>query len=85
MGWQDALPLPVALPFSLALVRGLVVLDGRRFALVLAGVLLQQLQSFGLAGGLDCGAGAGGFLPLLPRWNLPSVRGEGVAGREIRA
>lgn len=56
MGWQEALSLPV--PVALPLVRGLVVGDGWGLALVLACMLLQQLQSFGLTGGLHCGAGA---------------------------
>lgn len=64
--------------------RGLVVLDGRGFALVLAGVLLQQVQSFGLAGRLHRGTGPGRLLSLLPR-HLPSVRGEGVTSRQVRA
>lgn len=71
---------PVAL--SVSVVLGLFVLHGRGLALVLTGVLLQEVQSFGLTRGLHCGTGPGRFLALVP---LRSVRGERVTGREVRA
>lgn len=57
-----------------------------RFALVVAGVLLQDVQGLGLGAGFtaDTGAGSGLVAVIAPRCLAP-IRGEGIAGGKVRS
>lgn len=85
-----SLPFPFALPFPVPVsggpsvllplpVVGRLVADGRGFALVLAGVLMQDVQGFGVRGGFgDGGAGARFVADFLPSGYFTPVWREGV-------
>lgn len=55
-----------------------------RFALVVAGVLLQDVQGLGLRAGFTADAGAGsGLVAVIAAGRFAPIRREGVAGGEV--
>lgn len=57
-----------------------------RFALVVAGVLLQDVQGLGLGAGLTADTGAGaGLVAVIAPGRLAPIGREGIAGGKVRA
>lgn len=83
-GGAGSVHVPLAVPTTPLPLVGRLLTDSGGLALVLAGVLVQDVQGLGLRGGFAADGGAGsGLLPLLGSTHLTAVWRKRVARGQV--